>query len=94
MAKMTLQEALAMFPADGGPPQMMDDAHGDLQCMQEAARILAASWRRLRAEQLMLLRDIRSLQTSVVKGQDFALVPTAKLNAMTRTVAELYGTGR
>lgn len=90
MERMTLQEALAMFPAEAGAPQMMVDAHGDLQCMQEAARVLADNIRRLLKEQLILLRGIRELQLGVVKGQDYCLVRTYNLNAMARTVADLY----
>lgn len=91
MARMTLQEALAMFPADSSAPQMMvDDQHGDLQTMQEAARVLADSVRRLLAEQLTLLRGIRQIQGSAVRGQDYSMVSTHRLNDMARTVADLY----
>lgn len=94
MPRMDLQEALAMFPANGSAPAMMPDRYREQERVQEAARILADAFRRLRDEQLELLRGIRRLQGNVVRGQDYALVRTGDVNAITRTVADMYGSGR
>lgn len=85
---LTLQEALAMFPAKGEPLAMAADDRGEMA--QVAGQILADAFRRLSQEQIELLRGICALSKQVTAGSEYCLVPAALIRQLDRKVADLY----
>jgi hypothetical protein len=93
---MTLQEAMAMFPPDGAPLQILDiDAYRSAELRIEAAAVLAAYMRLMQQQTLETFRVCRRIIAGAHASAEggYALVNLSDVDALAQHVRATWGPG-